>query len=64
MHFLLCPHRRRIAKFDKIFQTSFSYFAKKGPKGTRGNGSHNSIPSKDRQDFKAPTSKNGVRIKN
>jgi hypothetical protein len=36
MHFILCPHRRRIAKFYKILQTSFSYFAKKGPKGTRG----------------------------
>jgi hypothetical protein len=64
MHFILCPHRRRFAKFDKILQTSFSYFAKKGPKGTRGNGSYNYVPSKDRQDFKAPTSKNGVRIKN
>jgi len=64
MHFILCSHRRGIAKFDKIFQTSFSYFGKKGPKGTRGNGSYNSFPSKDRQDFKAPTPKNGVRIKN
>jgi hypothetical protein len=57
MHFILCSHRRGIAKFDKILQTSFSYFAKKGPKGTRGNGSYNSFPSKDRQDFKAPTPK-------
>jgi hypothetical protein len=64
MHFILCSHRRGIAKFDNILQTSFSYFAKKGPKGTRGNGFYNSFPSKDRQDFKAPTPKNGVRIKN